>query len=234
MTLPILYSLRNCPYAMRARLAIYKSKQVVELRDIVLKNKPAAMLAASPKATVPVLVLSANKGVNADVLDESLEIMLWALAQSDPLNLLRIQVLESHTASSELEPSTKLTGILRLISLFDDEFKTCLEAYKCAKRYHETNLDDCRQACEVYIQNLEQRLSKHRYLFDENESLADLALLPFIRQFARIERQWYLQSPYPEVKRWLNQYLQSPMFTKVMAKYPLWSPEQAVIKFGDI
>jgi glutathione S-transferase len=234
MTLPILYSLRNCPYAMRARLAIYKSKQVVELRDIVLKNKPAAMLAASPKATVPVLVLSAAKGPNADVLDESLDIMLWALAQSDPLNLLRKQVLKNHTASSELEPSTKLTDILRLISLFDDEFKTCLEAYKCAKRYHEDNLDDCRQVCEVYIQNLEQRLSKHRYLFDQNESLADLALLPFIRQFARIERQWYLQSPYPEVKRWLNQYLQSPMFTRVMAKYPLWSPEQAVVEFGDI
>ena len=234
MTLPILYSLRNCPYAMRARLAIYKSKQVVELRDIVLKNKPAAMLAASPKATVPVLVLSTTKVANADVLDESLEIMIWALTQSDPLNLLRTQVLTSHTASSELEPSTKLTDILSLISLFDDEFKTFLEAYKCAKRYHESNLDDCRQACEVYIQNLEQRLSKHRYLFDDNESLADLALLPFIRQFARIERQWYLQSPYPEVKRWLNQYLQSPMFTKVMAKYPLWSPEQAVVEFGDV
>jgi glutathione S-transferase len=219
---------------MRARLAIYKSKQVVELRDIVLKNKPAAMLAASPKATVPVLVLSPSQGANAVVLEESLEIMLWALGQSDPLNLLRIPVLKSHTVSSEVKPSTKLTDILHLISVFDDEFKTCLEAYKCAKRYHESNLDDCRQACEVYLQNLEQRLSKHRYLFDENESLADVALLPFIRQFARIERQWYLQSPYPALKHWLNQYLQSPMFTKVMAKYPLWSPEQDVVEFGDI
>tara|TARA_R110000744_G_scaffold130927_4_gene238905 strand:- start:1483 stop:2238 length:756 start_codon:yes stop_codon:yes gene_type:complete len=233
MTLPILYSLRNCPYAMRARLAIYKSKLPVELRDIVLKNKPAEMLAVSPKATVPVLVLSSNIN-GGEVIDESLDIMLWVLGKSDPLNLLRAATLSRQIGSSDIEPPTKLADILSLIHLFDHEFKTCLEAYKCAKRYHETNLEDCRQVCEVYIQNLELRLSKHAYLLDKNESLADLALLPFIRQFARIERQWYLQSPYPNVKRWLNQYLQSPMFTKVMAKYPLWSPEQTVVKFGDI
>lgn len=213
MTLPVLYSLRNCPYAMRARLAIFKAKQPVELRDVVLTDKPPEMIVASPKATVPILVLASSQ-----VIDESLDIMLWALGENDPDNLLRT------------EP---LTNILNLINLFDHEFKPCLEAYKCAKRYHESNVQECRHACEVYIQNLEQRLSAHEYLIDEKESMADIALLPFIRQFAKVERPWYLQSPYPNLRRWLNRYLQSAMFNKVMAKYPLWSSDQAVIEFGE-
>lgn len=223
MALPILYSLRNCPYAMRARLAIFKSQQPVALRDVVLTNKPAEMILASPKATVPILVLeelsAANEqsgvGASAVVIDESLDIMLWALKAADPLNLL-------HRDSRDGVQSDKLTEMLVLINDFDVEFKVRLEAYKCAKRYHETTLSDCRIACEEYIQQLEVRLTEHDFLFSEQESLADIALLPFIRQFARIERQWYLQSPYPNVQRWLNSYLQSPMFTKVMAKHPLW------------
>lgn len=237
MSLPVFYSLRNCPYAMRARIAVFKSKRGVELRDIVLKNKPAEMLAASPKGTVPVVVLANSKGGSDTVIEESLDIMLWALGESDPNNLLRTdsgcaEAGQEHT--SESKPSVKLTEILELVAQFDHEFKACLEAYKCAKRYHESNLQECRQACELYIQNLEQRLSQHSYLIDEKESLADIALLPFIRQFAKVERQWYLQSPYPNVKRWLNQYLQSAMFNKVMAKYPLWLPDKAVVEFGDI
>lgn len=228
MTLPVLYSLRNCPYAMRARIAIYKSKQSVELRDVVLDNKPAAMIAASAKATVPILVIASSK-----VIDESLDVMLWALGKSDPQNLLRTEIFDRQTASCENKVSVKYDAILSLIRLFDHEFKPRLEAYKCAKRYHESNLLECRQACEVFIQNLEQRLSTHQYLIDENESMADIAILPFIRQFAKVERQWYLQSPYPQVKQWLNQYLQSVMFTKVMAKYPLWSSGQAVLEFGE-
>jgi len=220
MSLPVLYSLRNCPYAMRARLAIYRSKQPIELRDIVLKNKPPEMLVASPKGTVPILVLASSK-----VIDESLEVMLWALNESDPDNLLR--------KSASPVPDTKqlLPDMLQLINQFDVEFKTCLEQYKCAKRYHESNLNECRQACEVYIRNLEQRLTEHAFIMDEHESLADIALLPFIRQFARIERQWYLQSDYVHVKQWLNRYLQSPLFTKVMAKYPLWNENSEVDVF---
>lgn len=221
MTLPILYSLRNCPYAMRARLAIFRSKKTVELRDIVLSDKPAEMLAVSPKGTVPVLVLPSVKACVSTVLEESLEIMLWALAESDPHNLLHT----NHDKST-----STLVEMLSLIQQFDHEFKRCLENYKSAKRYHDSSVQDCRQQCEVYIQKLEQRLSQHQYLIDEQESLADIALLPFIRQFARVERQWYLQSPYPQLKQWLNQYLQSAMFTKVMAKYPLWTSEQSVIK----
>jgi glutathione S-transferase len=234
---------------MRARLAIYKSKQTVELRDVKLNNKPAEMLAASPKATVPILVLSSSKitssiissskerspdQASSQVIDESLDIMLWALSQSDPDNLLRAASLSTSVNKNGIAPATKSTEILSLVNQFDHQFKPCLEAYKCAKRYHETNLRDCRQACEVYIQDLEQRLNSHEYLIDEKESMADIALLPFIRQFARVERQWYLQSPYPQLKRWLNQYLQSVMFTKVMAKYPLWMLDQPVVKFAGI
>lgn len=229
MTLPILYSLRNCPFAMRARLAIFRTKQAVELRDIVLSNKPAEMLLASPKATVPVLVISKD-----NVIDESLDVMLWVLKQSDPNNLLRTCNNDENKQAEWCGASNALDEILALINLFDTEFKTCLEQYKCAKRYHEVDLQQKRETCEYYIKQLEQRLSSHRYLFDDDESLADIALLPFIRQFAKVERKWFLQSPYPNLKQWLNGYLQSVMFTKVMAKYPLWTPDQPVLKFGDI
>lgn len=215
-TLPVLYSLRNCPYAMRARIAIFKAKQTVMLRDIVLSNKPNEMLAVSPKATVPVLVLA-----NGTVVEESLEVMLWALNETDPDDLLQSQ--NEH----------ELSVMLNLIKSFDHDFKVCLEQYKCAKRYRESNIIECRVECEQFIQMLENRLNSHDFLMSNTESLADIALLPFIRQFARIERQWYLQSPYPKVRQWLNNYLQSPMFTKVMAKYPLWLDDHEVILFGE-
>lgn len=229
MALPVLYSLRNCPYAMRARIAIYKSKQLIELRDVVLKDKPAEMIIASPKATVPILVLGNEDDGSLKVIDESLDVMLWALQESDPDNLLRIEVAEGNAVQ---KTATKLTEILDLVYRFDHEFKSKLEAYKCAKRYHEANLQECRETCEVYIQDLEQRLNCHQYLMDDTESLADIAILPFIRQFAKVERQWYLQSPYPQLKHWLNQYLQSAMFNKVMTKYPLWHVKSEPVVFG--
>jgi glutathione S-transferase len=212
--LPILYSLRNCPYAMRARLAIYKAQYPVALRDIVLSNKPQAMLTASPKGTVPVLVVANN-----NVIDESLAIMLWALNASDPEDLLHSQ------------QANALPEMLQLISQFDVEFKTSLNAYKCAKRYQENNVIECRQACEHFIAQLEHRLTIKKYLQSDKESLADIALLPFIRQFARVERQWYLKSPYPKIRQWLNNYLQSPSFSKVMAKHPLWLDTQQEVIF---
>ena len=202
---------------MRARIAIFKAKQTVLLRDIVLSNKPEEMIVASPKATVPVVVLS-----NGKVLEESLDVMLWALNETDPENLLC-----SHS-------ETTLPEMLKLIEMFDHEFKTCLEQYKCAKRYRENNISECRDVCEQFIRILEHRLKRHAFIMSDTESLADIALLPFIRQFARVERQWYLQSPYPKVRQWLNHYLQSPMFTKVMAKYPLWTDNHEDVLFGGI
>ncbi|PCI55830.1 MAG: glutathione S-transferase [Gammaproteobacteria bacterium] len=215
--LPVLYSLRNCPYAMRARIAIFKAKQTVILRDIVLSNKPKEMIAASPKATVPVLVFT-----NGMILEESLAIMLWALNETDPNDLL-------HSENEHV-----LSDMLILINRFDRDFKVCLEQYKCAKRYRESNLIECRVACEQFIQTLENRLNCHAFFMSNKESLADIALLPFIRQFARIERQWYLQSPYPKTRQWLNNYLQSPMFTKVMTKYPLWLATDEIVLFGGV
>jgi glutathione S-transferase len=205
---------------MRARVAIFKAHVQVLLRDVVLSDKPPEMIASSAKATVPILVLEECKGLASQiVIEESLEVMLWALAENDPEDLLHTQVPDA------------LLEMLSIINRFDNEFKTCLEQYKCAKRYHEDNLVIYRQNCELFIQDLEQRLQRHEYIMSENESLADIALLPFIRQFARIERQWYLQSPYPKVRQWLNRYLQSVMFTKVMAKYPLWLENREDVVF---
>jgi glutathione S-transferase len=218
--LPILYSLRNCPYAMRARIAIYYAKQNVALRDIVLSNKPDEMLVASPKGTVPVLVEEWKTG-QVNVIEESLDVMLWALNKSDPDNLLNSD-----------EPFY-LSDMLALISIFDNEFKACLEKYKCAKRYHETSLLQDRQACEKYIEALEARLQENDFFFSATTSLVDIALLPFIRQFSKIERQWYIQSPYPKLRAWLNHYLQSRMFSKVMAKQPLWLENKGLTTFGS-
>jgi glutathione S-transferase len=224
---PILYSLRNCPYAMRGRIGLFKAAQDVEVREVVLSNKPDAMIEASAKGTVPTLVLPNSDGTNT-VIDESLDVMLWALHQNDPEDLLHQQ-----------DPNA-LPVMLALIKTFDDEFKTQLNAYKAAKRYHENNVTECRQACEVYLQDLEARLSddsiegsakqgledaqSKRFIFGTKESLADIAILPFIRQFSKVERKWYRESPYPNLKQWLNSYIQSVMFNKVMTQYELWKP----------
>ncbi|WP_445946635.1 glutathione S-transferase [Shewanella sp.] len=216
IALPVLYSLRNCPYAMRARLAIYAAKQQVQLRDLVLSNKPAEMLAVSPKGTVPVLVTASNQ-----VIDESLAIMQWAFSQSDPDDYL------------DSKAPNALAEMLAVIEIFDHEFKGHLEKYRCSKRYHEPSLITDRQQCERYLTDLELRLCQHQYLISDKPSLVDLALMPFIRQFARVERQWYLQAPYPKLRHWLNGYLQSRMFSKVMEQHPLWLDAKQEVVFGD-
>ncbi|UCX04757.1 glutathione S-transferase [Shewanella glacialimarina] len=216
MSLPIIYSLRNCPYAIRARLAIYASGQQVHLRDLVLSDKPTEMLAVSPKGTVPVLVTLDNA-----VIDESLSIMQWAFSQTDPNDYL-------HKSAPNA-----LAEMLVMIERFDTEFKGHLEQYRCSKRYHETSLIQDRQKCEPYLVDLEMRLCQHQYLMSDKPSLVDLALMPFVRQFARVERQWYLQSPYPKLRQWLNGYLQSKMFTKVMTQQRMWLDLKEDVVFGN-
>lgn len=220
LSLPILYSLRNCPYAMRARIAIYYAKQKVALRDLVLTDKPDEMLLASPKGTVPVLVTEVETN-NPVVIEESLDVMLWALHESDPDNLLH------------KEDPEQLTNMLSLIATFDDEFKKYFDIYQCAKRYHEDSLESDRQACEKYITDLELRLEKNDFLFSNQMSLADIALVPFIRKFSKVERRWYLQSPHPKLRAWLDSFIQSRMFSKVMTKYPLWQEHKELTVFGD-
>ncbi len=181
----------------------------------MLCHKPAELLIASTKGTVPVLVTTDNQ-----VIDESLSIMQWAFSQTDPDDYL-----------NKAAPNA-VADMLSVIMVFDNEFKGHLEKYRCSKRYHEPSMVEDRQQCERYLVDLESRLCQHSYLMSDKPSLADLALMPFIRQFARVERQWYLQSPYPKLRQWLNGYLQSRMFSKVMAQYPMWldSKEEVVFR----
>ena len=223
--LPILYSLQHCPYAMRARLCILLAQQSVLIRAVVTKNKPAEMIAISPKGTVPVLIIDhaecADEQLNkATIIDESIEIMLWALKLNDPQNLLRA------------EDSSKLDAMLELIWRNDKEFKPNLEVYKLAKRFHKESEVTDRQSCEEFVAGLERRLENGHYLMGDQASLADYALLPFVRQFARVDRKWYLQSPYPGLRDWLNRHLQMPLFTKAMAKYPLWLDSHKTFLLG--
>ena len=227
MTLPILYSLQNCPYAMRARLAILLAQQTVMLRAIVMQNKPPEMLVLSPKGTVPVLILdvtseSMNETENTEtVIDESLDIMLWALKLNDPENLLYSQDADA------------LAEMLQIIKNNDEDFKPKLEKYKRAKRFHGDDEEECRLQCEPFIQTLEHRLTQHGFLMGSTPSLLDYALLPFIRQFSRVNRQLYLQGPYTHLQRWLNHHLQSRLFTKAMTKYPLWLDNHEECIFGE-
>ena len=205
---PILYSLQNCPYAMRARLALLLSEQTIIIRAITLKNKPQAMLDASPKGTVPVLVLA-----DGTVIEESIDIMHWALQQNDPNNLL-----------AQAQPDTQ-QAIIALIQRGDDQFKHPLEQYRAAKRYHRDTELKWRQQCEVFIQELEQRLTDNGFFIGNSVSLADYAFIPFMRQFGRVDRKWFATAPYPKVKAWLSTQLQSQLYARMMNKHQLWSQE---------
>lgn len=199
--LPILYSFRRCPYAIRARMAIAYASITLEMREVALANKPAAMLAISPKGTVPVLQLSDR------VIDESIEVMRWALSQSDPENWLAVD--------SQQEQST-------LIEENDNEFKGWLDKYKYWDRYPEQSQQDYRIKAENFLSALELRLQQNSYLLGDNICMADIAIFPFIRQFAFVDKSWFDDADYPLVQRWLNQFLQSKLFEQVMEKHALW------------
>lgn len=202
---PVLYSFRRCPYAMRARLAIRCSNIHIELREIDLKNKPAEMLSVSPKATVPVLVCN-----DKTVIDESLDIMLWALKQNDPQNWL------SDTENHEIPV---------LILQNDTLFKIDLDHYKYADRYPEFSALTYRQQGEVFLEQLEQVLSNQKFLTGNSATLTDIALFPFIRQFAYVDIKWFETAPYPKLRYWLNHWLESELFHSIMKKAPYWQPE---------
>ncbi|PWB31500.1 glutathione S-transferase [Pseudomonas sp. SDI] len=196
----ILYSFRRCPYAMRARLALRYSGCAVEIREVSLKAKPAEMLALSPKGTVPVL------SVQGQVLEESLEIMRWALAQHDPQDWL----LRADAAAAEQAET--------LIARNDSTFKLQLNHYKYAERYPAHSREAYRALAEDILGDLDARLAQRDYLLAEHPSLADAALLPFIRQFAGVEPAWFAQAPYPHLRRWLQGWLDSTLFTAIMAR----------------
>lgn len=270
--MPILYSFRRCPYAMRARLALFASGTRCRLREVVLRDKPAALLQASPKGTVPVLVLSEGK-----VLEESLDIMLWALQQQDPQNWLAPE-------------EGSLQAMLDLIQECDERFKHSLDRYKYPGRFtaellqarqegpahisgniadpvsdesadHVAVTDDTpdRQVAEsslaensdeaagedidnaalsawavehrdvgaAWLATLEAKLQHSSWLFGRRPALADMAIAPFVRQYAHVDKEWFDAQPWPGLQAWLRNWMESDLFAGVMAKYRPWTPDSA-------
>lgn len=200
MNYPILYSFRRCPYAMRARLALAYSGIDYEHREILLKNRPDELYALSPKGTVPVLQL--NDGT---VIDESIDVMKWALAQSDPDCWYTDKIVEQNS----------------LIAQNDDEYKKRLDMYKYHERFPEGSYDEFQNAVGEILKVYELILSKSSYLCGDNVTLADMALFPFIRQGAHVDLAWF-NAQFPILSKWLKIFNESELFMSIMKKYTLW------------
>jgi glutathione S-transferase len=196
---------------MRARLALYASGIAVELREVALRDKPSSMLEASPKGSVPVLVLPDGR-----VIDESWDIMVWALQQGDPKGWLG-------------KNSIYIDATTTLLIENDTVFKTNLDRYKYADRYPQHPQIYYRCAAESFLQQLEYRLGTTRFLLGDVMSIADVAIFPFTRQFAEVDKGWFAQAPYPFLRRWLDIFLSSEDFSAVMKKYPVWHPGDSVL-----
>jgi glutathione S-transferase len=198
--LPVLYSFRRCPYAMRARMALLVSETPVRLREVVLRDKPEAMIAASPKATVPVLVLP-----DGQVIDESLAIMYWALDRNDT---------QGWRQGSEAEAA--------LIAEADGPFKHHLDRYKYPVRYDNVDPLEHRAGGLAFLEKLDGLVQQSGQLMDERATLADHAIFPFVRQFANNDRAWFDSLPLPALQQWLSDHLASPLFATTMQKFPQW------------
>jgi glutathione S-transferase len=194
---PILYTFRRCPYAIRARMAIEVSGAEVEMHEVDLRHKPQVLLACSPKGTVPVLRLPDGR-----VIDESLDIMRWALSINDPQGWMDSEPAET----------------LHLIEQNDGSFKQDLDRYKYPDRFPEQSAVYYRKQAETFLTALNTRLAGHSYLMRNRLSLVDVALFPFVRQFAHVDRDWFYASPYRHLIGWLDEFLQSPLFIAVMRK----------------
>lgn len=204
---PILYSFRRCPYAMRARMALLASGTACEIREVALGAKPEALRAASPKATVPVLVLA-----DGTVIDESLDIMRWALAWADP---------ELWLGGDD--------GAL--IAANDGAFKFHLDRYKYPERHGSDPIAHRAAALEI-LAGLEPRLSAHANLCRDARSLTDIAIMPFVRQFARTDPDWFDAQPLPALQAWLARHLASPLFEAAMARHQRWQAGDAPKMLG--
>lgn len=190
---------------MRARLALCSAEQPVQLREVVLRDKPAAFLQVSPSGTVPCLVTGEH------VIDESLDIMVWALQQNDPESWLSM-------------PEAGWDWISRS----DGPFKMALDRTKYASRYPEVDLEDQRQEAAGFLSALNSQIDT--WIFD-HASIADYAILPFVRQFAFIDKPWFDQQPWPALQAWLGRFLTSPRFEAIMQKYPQWQNGDPVTPF---
>lgn len=197
-----LYSFRRCPYAIRARMALKYAGIEVGIREVKLSNKPIELIMASEKATVPVLVTDSGK-----VIDESLDIMLWALEQSDPDNWLK--------------PDSQ-QQIFNLIQQNDFEFKPILDSYKYPQNSEVGDPLFYRKQALIFLDELNATLLNSQYLLSDKPCLADIAIFPFIRQFCMVDKDWFMQSQFKRLIFWLEFFLESPVFLTVMKKYSPW------------
>lgn len=206
LTKPILYSYRRCPYAMRARMALAYAGTDYEIREISLREKPQSMLLISPKGTVPVFQLP-----NGQVIEQSLEIMQWAMEQNDPKSWWNGQSEEARN------------NILQWIEVNDGEFKKLLDQYKYPERFPEDSQQETfERALELQLKPMEKALQKHDYLIGDQASLADIAVFPFIRQFYGVDEIRFDRANLKSLKKWLQEFLDSELFQSVMQKFPVW------------
>ncbi len=218
--LPVLYSFRRCPYAIRARMALHVADVDVEIREVALRDKPETLLRLSPKATVPVLQLRDGR-----VLHESLDILIWALQQNDPHDWLA---------------TLHHPDLAQWVTHNDTDFKPLLDRYKYALRHPELSQQAHRDnAVDRFIAPLEQALARQPFLCGIGPGWADLALFPFVRQFAMVEPKWFAAAPLPSLRQWLEFWLASNWFAAVMVKRPVWigaasSPEIQVATGVDL
>ena len=204
--LPVLYSFRRCPYAIRARLALAVAQQPYQLHEVLLRDKPAALLAASPKGTVPVLVLP-----DGSVLEQSLDVMRWALQRNDPAGWLR--------------PSSGTLQDLRAwVEQCDSTFKPLLDRCKYPQRHPDGDPTQSWQAAEKWLAQLNVRLTDTGHLQGAHTTLADAAIFPFVRQFAAIDPARWNAQPWPQLQAWLAQWLQLPLFINTMRKSVVTTP----------
>lgn len=205
VNLPILYSFRRCPYAIRARLALRHSNSKVELREVVLRDRPPSLLEYSPKGTVPVLVLPDGK-----ILEESMDIMLWCI-----------------------DEDMLIGDWQELVEINDNEFKRNLDRYKYPDRFDDaTSMQFHQNKCLEILNSYNQRLDGG-FLMGSGLSIADLILVPFIRQFANTDRGWFEQQDIPNVKRWMEGILQSELFISSMIKYDQWHEGDDLVYFPN-
>ncbi len=191
-----LYSYRRCPYAMRARMALFMARIPCTVHDIDFKNKPEEMLKASPKGTVPVLILE-----DGTVIEESLDIIYWALQQNDPDGWLMAQGYEG------------------LIAENDEMFKAALDRYKYPNRFPDEDCANAREQGLVFLQKLNDKLAAHAFLLNDQKGIADICIFPFIRQFANVDREWYEALDLKPLQNWLNTNLKSDLFQHIIKKY---------------
>jgi glutathione S-transferase len=189
------------------------SNRVCELREVVLRDKPQEMLEVSAKGTVPILI-----DVDGRVLDQSIDIMLWALRQNDPEKWL-------------MPEQGSVAEMLELIALFDEGFKYHLDRYKYPERYPGVDAQAHRHEGSLYLGRLNAELSATKYLFGNNVALADMAIAPFVRQFAHAGRAWFNEQPWPGLQAWLAGFTESQIYSSVMQKYPKWESGNAGVVF---